>query len=305
MLSRRVWLTLAGGTLALVLTVLVLSEPTRRVLLHLQRGSAIATDRGPQPERLVIGTSPRLVADLYRAAPRPGRERPLIVLVHGSYAEGRRHLVPRTLGERLSREGFPVLALDLRGFGESESPPAPLAENLRFERDVREAARYALRTGIARPRRIVYVDHSLGAAVVLRAARLTPRPAAVVGLGTPAMREIFENGDADAWRRFAAERLLAMGHPVDTASVAAMERYLLELDPGIGPAVPSLLVFGEEELEGGAPPRWGTSYALRVIPGAGHAYTIVPGPFGLRFYDRRPVRALTGTIERWAQSFAS
>lgn len=306
--TRRVGLTLAGGSLALLLSVLLVSPPARRLVLHLQHGSVVETDRA-RTERLVIGTSPRLVADYYPPARGRGIDRPLLVLVHGSYPEGRRHLLPRTLAERLSRQGFPVIAVDLRGFGESEEPRAPLSEHLLFEEDVRAVARYALRTEIARPHRIVYVGHSLGAVVVLRAAQLSPRPAAVVGLGTPDMREIFESGDAASWRRFARERLLAMGHAADPSSVSAMERYLLALDPAAqrarGLAVPALLVFGEDELDGRPLPRWPAPHALRVIPDAGHIYTIRDGPFGLRFYDRRPVRALTGTIGRWAESWAS
>lgn len=305
---RRGCLAAVGGTLALGTALFLVSERTRRLVEHLDGDSVIVLRDRARPENLTIPGVPRLSADLYPAAPgTPGR-RPLLVLVHGSAPEGRRHPLCRTLAEQLSAEGFPVLALDLRGFGSSDPPKAPLSENLRFEEDVRAAAVYAIDRGLAQQGGIVYVGHSLGAAVVLRASRLDPPPAAVVALSIPASREIFGEQVDGSWRRFATERLEDMHWPADDASIAAMERYLLELDPEAqrveGLPAPTLLVFGATERGATNPPRWDPPHEVLLIPGAGHDYTVERGPLSLRFYEREPMRAVVSAIERWAGTWA-
>ena len=92
-------------------------------------------------ERVVLVDSPLLVADYY-----PGDDdQPLIILVHGSSKRGRRSALVRTLAQQLRDAGLPVLAVDLRGFGESEDPILPLRGDLGFEKDVILAAEFALK----------------------------------------------------------------------------------------------------------------------------------------------------------------
>ena len=301
-------LAAVGGTVAMVCALLLVSERTRRLVEHLDGASVIVAFDDPRPERLTIGAGPRLEADFYRPASAVPDGRPLIVLVHGSTPEGRRHPLYRTLAEQLSKEGFPVLAPDLRGFGASDPVPLPLSVHLRLEEDVRAVARYALEADLTRPHRIVYVGHSLGAAVVLRASRLDPVPAAVVALSPPAMREIYDAREGGSWRRFTSDRLMDMHLDLDDANISAMERYLLELDPetqrALSISVPALLVFGADERGARNPPGWPAPHEVHLVPGAGHEYTVERGPVGLRFFERKPVGALLSLIERWAETWA-
>ena len=152
----------AGGIAAA--TLCVFSWTCRQLTYAPVSGAAIAK-AGHDAERVIVSYSPRLVADYYVA---PGNK-PLILVVHGSAKDGRRSALTRLLASRLRADGFPVLALDLAGFGESEDPDLPLSKDFRFEDAVVGAARYVVKSGIAPPGRTVYVGHSLGAGVVLRA----------------------------------------------------------------------------------------------------------------------------------------
>lgn len=189
-------------------------------------GEAI-TRVGHDVKRVVISKSPRLIADYYSAS----NNRPFVILIHGSDPLGRRNTFCRLLASRLRTDGFSVLVLDLRGFGESDNPPLPLSQSFRFEDDVLLAVRYVLENALAKPGRFVFVGHSLGAGVVLRARRLQPKPAAVVAIGAPATQGLFEQG-RENWRRlFAEERLKDMGITPDEQTLQVMGRYLVEMDP--------------------------------------------------------------------------
>jgi fermentation-respiration switch protein FrsA (DUF1100 family) len=103
-----------------------------------------------------------------------------IIMVHG--IPGNRSAVLR-VGAALVQHGFAVLALDLRGYGESASAPRSLGE---FEqRDILGGVDY-LRSGtlpfpqLGRPRAIGGWGVSLGASVLLLAAAAEPAMRAVV-----------------------------------------------------------------------------------------------------------------------------
>jgi pimeloyl-ACP methyl ester carboxylesterase len=99
------------------------------------------------------------------------------VFVHGSNPLGRRSPTSRLWIHALTKLRDAVLALDLRGFGASADPAIPWTD-VGFDEDLRAASRVAEERGWARPGEFVYVGHSLGAGVVLHAARLIPRPLA-------------------------------------------------------------------------------------------------------------------------------
>jgi pimeloyl-ACP methyl ester carboxylesterase len=294
----------AAALLAALATAYALSWQVRTVadaLLH-NNGRSIARIEG-RAETIVVSKTPRLVADYYAGSD----SHPLVLVVPGSTPLGRRSGLCRLLAARLSRDGFPVLALDLRGFGGSSDPDLPLTPDFRFEDDVAAAARYARRHGLAPGGRIVYAGHSLGAGVILRAGRLAPRPEALVAMGAPATRAAFARG-REAWRRrFARERFHAMRMTPDPASIEVMGDYLLGMDViaqlSRRDLPPTLLIFGEKE--------GGTAYVrervagdslpcdFEVVAGAPHSYHVVDGPWGFVLYDREMLGRLVSVIEGW------
>lgn len=255
-------------------------------------------------ERLVVAENPSLIADYYAAEGR----RPLIILVHGSSRQARKSGFVRLMANRLQAEGFPVMALDLEGFGESEDPKLAPGDSFRFENNVLTAAEFARARGLAPEGRIVYFGHSLGAGVVLRAGRLVPRPAAIVASGPPFIRRKFERGGESTRRSFSAGRLRDMEIPVEGITLAAMENYLEEMDPLTqlerGGHPPILFMFGQdtrvlpfarEHL-----PLEGTRHRLFVIKGAPHGYHIIGGRWGLVFFVEKVLDSVTHAVGGWA-----
>lgn len=130
----------------------------------------------------------RLRGDLYRANGRAdGRAdaaAPGIVLLHGSSVHGRRLPLYPALAYELTRSGYHVLAIDLRGFGESDDPAAlddPAAWD--FAGDAIAAVDSLLRWAAVDTSRIYLVGHSFGAGPALAAAQRDPRIAKVVMIG--------------------------------------------------------------------------------------------------------------------------
>lgn len=155
-------------------------------------GSVLARRLDPDVTRedVVIDGTPAT-----RLRPASGPRRGTAVLAHGITANRRTLLV---IGERLAREGFEVLAIDLPGHGESRLAFRQPA----LERAVQSAAR-ALEPSA---RVDVYVGHSLGASVgaVAHGNGFVPRPRLAVAIGAygmpdpePATRSLFATGRLD------------------------------------------------------------------------------------------------------------
>lgn len=255
-------------------------------------------------EVVVVPTAFRVEADFYA-----GRQKPLVVFVHGSRPEGRRSPSSRLMIDVLVQRGFPVLALDLRGFGSSEDPATPWTQ-VGFDDDVRAAARLAEERGWARSGEIIYFGHSLGAGVVLRAAALAPRPLAVVASGAPATRTYFEQGEA---LRFTRQRFASMGIEPDPHTFALLQRYLAAMDPTVAlmsEGLPrALLIYGEHDR---ALPhvRWGLPAAaerlsLQVVPRVGHGLGRRELPFGWLSHHAPTTDGWATELEAWLTRHSS
>jgi pimeloyl-ACP methyl ester carboxylesterase len=292
----------------------------RRIALAYSSGATIRrlSHFGKVAERIEILKSPSLIGDYYPASD----SRPLILLVHGLTSDGRRFFPYPVLASRLSADGFPVLAIDLRGFGESAGPVISANRAFNFEDDVLVAVKYAVERELAQPGRIVYVGHSLGALIVLRAEALEPRPASVVVLGTPFPKEWFEKKEyfgrrgATFQRLWAEDILSTMGIRPDQESVQVMERYLRLSTPitrFLQEKVPPILfVYGERESIVSAVSEIRNHrssgevlYGLHIVPDAGHTYNINKGPWGLVIYDEQMLNSVASTIEGWAIAWDS
>lgn len=276
----------------------------RHIVYAFSSGVAVAYV-GDDPERVVISRSPLRVADYYAAS----GDLPLIVLVHGSDPKGRRSAFSRLLAHRLRALGFPVIAIDLQGFGESDDPSLPLSEDFQFEDDVSAATSFALQHNLAPRQKIVLVGYSLGAGVVLRAGRLKPSPGKIVAVGAPTTRVLFARGGEIWTNHFAARRLRDMEIPPDPQSIEVMERYLTEMDPMtqlvLGELPPVLFIYSELGKNYGVPElrdylaRTDTLNTIHEVPRAPHSYHIAEGPWRLVFYNQQVLESLTTAIAGW------
>ena len=107
-----------------------------------------------------------------------------VVLLHGSSVYGRRLPLYPALAHELARAGYHVLAIDLRGFGESDDP-AVLEDpaSWDFPADAIAAVDSLLRWAPVDRSRVYLVGHSFGAGAALAAAQRDERIAKVVMIG--------------------------------------------------------------------------------------------------------------------------
>lgn len=109
---------------------------------------------------------------------------PGIVLLHGSTPVGRKLGLYRVLGRELANRGYIVLAIDLRGYGGSDDPPAvQQAASFAFVADVTHAVDYLATIEEIRPDQLFVVGHSFGGDVAISAAVAEPRLQKVVAIG--------------------------------------------------------------------------------------------------------------------------
>lgn len=301
----RNFLLLGAGAVALLAAGLAVALRFRLVrdLLRLAYVDEMIWPREPS-EGIVVPTEVRVEADFYA-----GRRKPLVVFVHGSHPEGRRSPTSRLMIHVLVQRGFPVLALDLRGFGSSQDPATPWTQ-VGFDDDVRAAARVVEERGWARSGEMIYFGHSLGAGVVLKAAALAPRPLAVVASGAPATRTYFEQSEAV---RFTRGRFASMGIEPDPQTFALLQRYLAEMDPtaallneGLPPV---LLIYGEHDralphVRRGLPAA-SRRLSLRVVPRVGHRLGLRELPFGWLSHHAPTTDGWAGALEAWLARYSS
>jgi pimeloyl-ACP methyl ester carboxylesterase len=107
----------------------------------------------------------------------PVRARRGVVIAHESRG-GLCNWLP--YGRRLSREGYRVLALDLRGYGSS---PTPRTNQFRYDLDIAAGVRELRRRGV---QRVGLIGGSMGAtAVLVAAARIAPAVDVVIAASGP------------------------------------------------------------------------------------------------------------------------
>lgn len=123
---------------------------------------------------------------------------PGIILLHGSTPVGRKMGLYRVMGRELAARGYVVLAIDLRGYGDSGDPPdLQQAKSFDFVADVSHAVDFLLRRPEVNPDHLFVVGHSFGGDVAISAAVVDPRLQKIVAIG-PGRRFGERGGDADA-----------------------------------------------------------------------------------------------------------
>lgn len=304
--ARRGWVLLgvAAGIAALLAASSAARELFRGVLLGYRSNLAWVSDRSVSSVQ--ISSTPRLTADLYTVrSPR----RPLVIFAHGSVAAGRRDGTTRMISRRLQESGFPVLAVDLPGFGDSQTPSLPLAAGHFFADALVKSAEYAKATSLVGPEGFFYAGSSLGAMVALQAGSREPRPLGVVAIGAGDTAARYRRGGEDWKRRFASERLAAMRIRPDEASVKALGDHLVELDVvrqlEEARLPPVLLIYGERDsslpsvrsfLAGRE-----TAHRLQVIPDTPHSLYMKPLWEGLVLHNRETIDSILAAIRGWAE----
>ena len=146
-------------------------------------------------------------------------------------------------GRRLARQGYRVLALDLRGF---VSLPQPRTNRFRYDLDVAAAVRELRRRGV---RRVGLVGGSMGSTTVLVAsARIAPPVDAVIAASGPT-----------SYRGLDAEAAVATSR-VPTLFIAASD------DAGFADAARTLHARSVSPVK-----------ELVIVPGIDHGYQLVSG----------------------------
>jgi dienelactone hydrolase len=124
----------------------------------------------------------RIAGTLYSPAPILGRH-PAVVISHGGTRLGRRLALYTVAARKLAERGYVVLAIDLRGFGDSERPRRfENSSDLDFPQDIVAAVDYLNTLHRVDPRRINVAGHSFGAGVAVAAAVRDHRIARAVSI---------------------------------------------------------------------------------------------------------------------------
>ena len=318
---RRRWLVLAVlvlAGLAIGLGLAVTTSPTvhrlvyvaaRARLVHLRTG---LEDEG---DRAVVFQSDglRIAGSLYWPSGRPDGS--AVILVHGNSPSGRRLGLYPLLARAVATRGYPVLTIDLRGFGESDEPGTAAPDDWDARRDISAAVTYLGSLPGIDITRVYVVGHSMGGAYAVAAAATDDRIAGIAALSPPRRvdERILAPGAPDRdffYRRFARVRA-ARGHPeghvpiglfLHIARVWRLENYAGHFAaPGHQPIL--LVDGGREAPEDRAFLRRlyrAMSPPKRYVTLSGsnhHANSTQVGR--LVVYDARALAALADTIDAW------
>ncbi len=232
-------LALIGLALLLIAAVVLINTGKGRKLLKIAYYSrvinlriALKKEEGNQVTLDSDGI--RIMGSLYR--PRGPALLPGIVLLHGSTPVGRKLPLYTLLAKKFASRGYAVLAIDLRGFGESEDPrnfsravswdPIP---------DIHKAVDYLRSLPFIDISEIYLIGHSMGGSYAVAAAAANQRIRKVVAIG-PARRihsRIMAEDAPDrqySLKRFSRDRMLDRALPMDVflkiASSWELENYL-------------------------------------------------------------------------------
>jgi pimeloyl-ACP methyl ester carboxylesterase len=148
------------------------------------------------------------------------RLKPAILLLHGSTPQGRKLGLYRLLGRELANQGYVTLAIDQRGFGQSDDPPdVNRPESFDYVADVQHAISYLLSLPNVDPDQIYVVGHSFGGDVAMTAVTQESRINKLVIIG-PGRRFIERGGSENApemeYFKRREMRYMFLWHPIPT-----------------------------------------------------------------------------------------
>lgn len=176
---------LAIGCVFLLRQVLPWTVKSRleRVLVH---GSLLNKRLGclASGEGVFIQTEDLILAGELYEPPGFSPPHPAILLIHGSTRRGRRLALYPLLAEGLAQKGYLVLAFNLRGFGDSQTPAdVNSVEAWDSTEDISAALTFLESLDKVDSDRLFIVGHSLGGTWAIRASEKDPRIKRVVVIG--------------------------------------------------------------------------------------------------------------------------
>lgn len=126
----------------------------------------------------------KIVGDLLE--PDTYQPSPAILLLHGTSRYGRKLPLIQILARKFYKLGYIVLAIDLRGYGESEVPEALTSpRDFDFAQDVHSAIEFLVQNTRVDPEEIYVLGHSFGAGVALAAQCNNPLIKKLILFGPP------------------------------------------------------------------------------------------------------------------------
>ena len=125
----------------------------------------------------------KIFGDLY---PSKMKKSPCILLLHGTNYLGRKQPIVLAIAKELQKLNYTVLAIDFRGYNESQDPPKIDSVNdLDFAQDAISAIDYLVKNTDIDTSRIYILGHSFGAGVALEVQKRDKRVKKLVLLGPP------------------------------------------------------------------------------------------------------------------------
>lgn len=191
--KRRLrWLALVGLLAVLAIGFLILLRPVlpwtvesrmERVFVH---GSLLDKRLGylHSGERVSIQAGELVLAGELYEPPDVSPPHPAILLLHGSTRWGRRLALYRLLAAELARAGYLVLAPDLRGFGDSQTPAdTSSVDAWDSTKDISASLGFLESLSEVDGERLFVLGHSLGGTWAIRASEKERRVRRLVVIG--------------------------------------------------------------------------------------------------------------------------
>ena len=149
-----------------------------------------------------------IVGDFYY--PSAKAKRPAILILHGASMWGRKLALYRLMAKRLARHGYAVLAIDVRGFGDSDDPPSlDDLSSLDSSQDVINAITYLTSLPHIDQNRIYLLGHSMGARLAISVGSTDRRVRKIVAIGPPRrVKEIITTDLHRVQERYSRDRQL-------------------------------------------------------------------------------------------------